>query len=126
MTPKPLKIKLILLTALMAAGIGFDLLPARSQPYPDPPWALDAGMVGQLETRAVMPPGAKPIDAFTRYYVPGYDHGRRVVYGLLKEGGDKHIHFSNGPIIMDGGCSVVELVFDVTADQMTSIKCHGP
>ena len=125
MALKSSKIKLIPLFALLVAAMGFDLPTARAQPYPDPPWTLDAAIVGQLEARAVMPGGAKPIDAFSRYYVPGYDHGRRVVYGRLKEGGDKRIHFSNGPIIMDGGCSVVELVFDVTTSQMTSIKCQG-
>jgi len=123
MTLKPSKARLILLFGLLATGIGFDLPAAKSQPYP--PWTLDPAIVRQLEARAVMPEGTKPIDAYTRYYVPGYDHERRVVYGLLKEGGDKRIHLSNGPIIMDGGCSVVELIFDVTAGQVTSIKCNG-
>jgi hypothetical protein len=73
-----------------------------------------------------MPDGAKPIEAYTRYYEPGYDTGRRVVFGVLTEKGDKQIHMSGShPIIMDGGCSVVNLVFDVAAGQVTSISCQG-
>ena len=125
MALKPPKIKLIPLVALLAAGAGFNFLTAKAQPYPDPPWTLDGSIIEQLEARVVMPADAKPIDNFTRYYVPGYDHGRRVVYGFLKEGGDKRIHLSNGPVIVDGGCSVVNLVFDVAEGQVTSIKCNG-
>jgi hypothetical protein len=73
-----------------------------------------------------MPYGAKPIGVYTRYYEPGFDHGRRIVFGLLTEQGDKQIHIGHQPVIMDGGCSVVDLTFDVAANKVTSIKCHGP
>jgi hypothetical protein len=88
-------------------------------------WVLYLAVVHNLEARIVMPQGAKPISAFTRYYEPGFDHGRRTVFGLLTEKGDKQIHMGQVPIVMDGGCSVVDLTFDVATNQVTSIKCYG-
>ena len=73
-----------------------------------------------------MPKGAKPVGAYTRYYQPGYDHGRRVVFGVLTQEGDKQIHIAGSPLLgFDNGCSVVNLTFDVGERRVTSIACDG-
>ncbi len=97
----------------------------KSHANTDTFWVLDPAVVHKLEAQIVMPEGAKPISVYTRYYEPGFDHGRRTVFGLLTEKGDRQIHIGHQPIVMDGGCSVVDLTFDVATKQVTSIKCHG-
>jgi hypothetical protein len=74
-----------------------------------------------------MPKGAKPIGAYTRHYEQGFDQGRRILFGLLTEGGDKQIHIfgHNPPSPLDGGCSVVNLTFDLETGQVTMIGCNG-
>ena len=99
---------------------------AKSQADTETFWVLDTAVVHKLETRVVMPVGAKPVRAFTRYYEPGFDHGRRVVFGLLTEDGDRQVHISDHtPISMDGGCSIVTLTYDVAKGQIMSIACNG-
>lgn len=98
----------------------------KSQADTDTFWVLDLAVVHKLEARIDMPDGAKPIRAFTRYYEPGFNHGRRVLFGLLTEDGDQQIHISgHAPISMDGGCSIVTLTYDVAKGQVMSIACNG-
>ena len=123
---KATTVTLELLLGLIAACLCVQLPLAKSQPYPDPPWTLDSAVVRTLEAKILMPGGAQRIEAYTRYYEPGYDNGRRIVFGVLTANGDKQIHTSgNLPIILDGGCSVVKLAFDVAASQMMYIACGG-
>lgn len=98
---------------------------AKSQADTESFWVLDPAVVHRLEARIVMPEGAEPVGAYTRYYEAGFDHGRRTVFGLLTEDGDKQIHIGHRPIVLDRGCSVIQLTFDVASGQVTSIGCNG-
>jgi hypothetical protein len=107
-------------------GVCFGLAMPLARGDTDSFWTLEPKTVSRMEARIVMPVGAKPLAAFTRYYEPGFDHGRRVVFGLLTERGDRKIHIGpNHPIAVDGGCSVVNTLYDVEADRITSITCNG-
>jgi hypothetical protein len=77
--------------------------------------------------RKSMPKGAMPIAAYTRYYKPSLEHGRRVVFGYFDEEGDKKIHISKSlpPGPFDGGCSIIYVSFDVEAGKILSIACDG-
>jgi hypothetical protein len=124
---KPPKKKLGQLLWVLAACIGLDISLSKSLADTDAFWVLEPLVVHRLEARIVMPKGANPIDAYTRYYESGFDHGRRTVFGLLTEGGDRQIHISgHNPVSpLDGGCSVVNLTFDVATGQVTLIECNG-
>lgn len=111
------------LAAIIALAAGTGVVHAEA--VQDVPWTLDPATVSRVEAKIVMPGTAKSLKEFTRYYEPGFDRGHRTVFGLLKEGGDKQVHIGHGPIIMDGGCSVIELTYDVGSDTIISIACHG-
>ncbi len=72
-----------------------------------------------------MPKGATPISDYTRYYEAGYDRGQRIVFGVLTRRGDQQIHIGHDPIVSDGGCSVIDLTYDIACDRITMIRCHG-
>jgi len=92
---------IVCVAAIAAAGIR----PAKAI---DVPWTLGTAMVKKVETEIVMPKGAGPLSAYTRYYEAGFDHGRRIVFGELLLGGDRRIHLSDHPpLVIDGGCWVV-------------------
>jgi hypothetical protein len=110
---------------VLVACLGLELPATKSSADTATFWVLNPAVVHKLEARIVMPEGAKPIGVYTRYYEPGFDHGRRTVFGVLTEEGDKQIHIGHQPMIMDGGCSVLDLTFDVATNRVTSINCHG-
>lgn len=125
---------------------------AAAQPAPN---ALNAAMVEEIEREMVMPVGAKPLVDYSRFYKVDEIEGRAVVEGVylrfpsgLYQGrADPVDGIANAfimkpdaelPDILDGGCDVVELVFDLairslwnmklewkpTAPEATGI-CHG-
>jgi hypothetical protein len=113
-------------TGVFAPGICLGLATLPVSADTESFWTLGPKTVSQMEAQILMPAGAKPIAAYTRYYEPGFDHGRRVVFGMLLEGRDRKVHIGpNHPIVLDGGCSVVNALYDVEADRITFIKCGG-
>lgn len=98
--------------ALVAGGC-----PARS--------ANDEGVLMEaIEADVRLPNGAKNLSDYARYY---YRDGTKVV-GIYVSGdkpGRRWVMKSKAPVIMDGGCGVVNVVFDVASRRVTSTFCNG-
>ena len=77
-----------------------------------------------IESNLRLPRDAKPLRDYGRYY---YRDGGKVVgvYVSGDESGRRWVMKSKAPIIMDGGCGVVNVVFDVASRQVESISCNG-
>ena len=89
-------------------------------------WPLDATIVSHVETLISMPAGALPIEDYTRYYQPGFHEGHRTILGIFVIGGDRTAHLSSHhPTVTDGGCAVINVLFDVDTDQPLEIRCSG-
>jgi len=95
-------------------------------------------IVQKIETTMEMPSGAEPLEEYRRYYAWSEQDGRRVVEGhFLRYGGPDPSEDAESvpgldrayiwrerflPRIMDGGCNMVTVYFDVEADALVGLK----
>jgi hypothetical protein len=102
-------------------------------------WTPDAKTVTKLESIAKIPgdPGRSPtpLADYGRFYWGTAANGHRRIRGVFlspdlpsfrhKPG----VYLSDGssfiPVPMDGGCSVVNLIYDVQSTRIISIWCNG-
>ncbi|MEP7209262.1 MAG: hypothetical protein ABI740_00365 [Alphaproteobacteria bacterium] len=95
---------------------------------------IDATLVTKIENQMVMPAGASALKSYRRYYSIGTKAGRRVINGLYSLGSDGLDRFTNAtpiegvpgaftlrrgdvPLILDGGCGIVEMAFDLATQK---------
>jgi hypothetical protein len=118
----------LLLWALVSAD---ELCAAPGSP------GITGALVEEVERHVVMPANAKPLDAYDRYYVRDralikgvyvlrtgsfsndYRFDRVPVSGVLNA-----FTMANLPLIFDGGCSVVNVTFNVD-NKAVSASCNG-
>ncbi len=83
-----------------------------------------------------MPAGARPVADYLRFYTGDRKDGRPVVLGTFVQQGlwdllqrpaapINIVKKADMPIILDGGCAVVNLEFDTQRKQIVSISCNG-
>lgn len=89
--------------------------------YPSP------AQVARVERAVVLPRGASPLAKYARYYSLQTVDGRAVVVGYYLLGqGEPGVHFGASPVtVMDGGCGVVTVVFDLRDNAIRSAQCNG-
>ncbi|MEI9850999.1 MAG: hypothetical protein WDN24_09280 [Sphingomonas sp.] len=81
----------------------------------------------RIEAAVKMPAGAQPIAGYARYYAWA-DKARTKVTAVYLHGGHpgrKWIGFDDLPLVLDGGCGVVSLVFDAASGTIDEIYCNG-
>ncbi len=94
----------------------------------DTRWRPDADLIARIETKMVMPQGAHVLAHYERYYAGDVVNGRRVVQGRFQWSRRSFIRIvapEKLPVNKDGGCDFVDLTWDVEADKMAQIACHG-
>lgn len=93
-----------------------------------------------IESTVAMPEGAAPLDKYHRYYIASRFEGRDIIMAQYHLGD----HYLTGaieiegleqayrvtdrqglPEILDGGCSVVVLIFDTELESIDSVGCNG-
>ena len=88
--------------------------------------------IRRVETLVKMPPGAGSISGYNRFYAIKVEAGHEMIWGtfLLTNRSPPlpTIHIvrpEEMPAILDGGCSVVHLLYDIREAKITSIFCNG-
>lgn len=89
----------------------------------------------EIERKVTLPPKAFELDQYARYYA---SDGRRVVATYVRQvdAEDDRLNLAVGqrrwtkdqselPITLDGGCSVVHVLFDPVAHQVERTFCNG-
>jgi len=77
-----------------------------------------------IEARVVMPKEAGPLNSYRRFY---YRKGGKVVGVYVageKPGREWIARRVDAPLIMDGGCSVVNVHFDTSSKEIQAF-CNG-
>ena len=105
--------------------------------------AVPVALVQAIETQLVMPSGAESLDRYDRYYAFDQLHGREVVIGVFllrkasgtttRAGASAVADVPNAfaiprqklPVIVDGGCSVVTIYFDIATQRLLSVNREG-
>src|SRR5216683_1484350 len=109
------------------------LFPPLAQAASSRSWLPDRGTIDEIEAAIAMPAGAHPVAAYLRFYTGDRKDGRPVVLGtfvlrdLLQRPAApiNIVKKADMPIILDGGCAVVNLEFDTQRKQVVSISCNG-
>lgn len=92
-------------------------------------WVPTANDITELEGKVQMPKGAAPLSTFTREYAGRIEHGHRLIVGLYSgSGGNVVIHQFPEELqdtTLDGGCGVVNVVYDLKLHRIVDVRCHG-
>lgn len=84
--------------------------------------------VAQLERGLILPKDAYPLTAYTRHYATVRHGGRIMVRGVFVGGPPKVViekSESDLPGIFDGGCHVVNILYDMKSLKIVQVFCNG-
>ncbi len=84
--------------------------------------------VAALERVVRLPPQAEPIHAYARYYSLGAKDGREMLIGtyVLNAPDPPGRYIRTVPVwVLDGGCSVVNVRFDLATRRVVGAFCNG-
>lgn len=109
---------------MIAAGTG-----AAEPRTPGSAWVPSLELIGDIESSIELPAEARPLATYARYYAGVTDEdGRRLVRAVYVAGGGKVVIVGDEtklPSILDGGCDVIDLKYDVTNHRLVFATCHG-
>ena len=105
-------------------------------------WQPDAGVISKLESsikpgdiaNSHPPDGPHPLSTYARYYTADMVEGKRMIRGefvlpMGSRGKPVGMYVVSSvrdfPVIFDGGCSVVNILYDIEAARIVSLKCNG-
>ena len=87
-----------------------------------------ATLMNEIEALVKLPNGAAPLQEYSRYYTYGRDDEVIGIYAgryLAKNAERKWVRDSRSlPVIMDGGCGVVNISFDIRSKKAEA-WCNG-
>lgn len=96
--------------------------------------ATDAGqqaIMDRIEREIRLPEGAAPLATYARFYAwqERGDGVRKVIAVYLGVGertpGRRWVTESEFPLVLDGGCGLITLSYDVAAQRIEHVTCNG-
>ena len=89
-------------------------------------WQPSMSDVSALERKLVLPREAEPLRSYARYYTGEIAGGRKIIRGYYLGWGMPGIYLKPSETeVMDGGCSVIAVVFDVQSARISGVACNG-
>ena len=122
--------RLALLAVLACAQASAPAQPGPAAAAASPgPTAEQAAIMDRIEREVRLPAGAGPLGAYERYYALHQDdRGTRVVAAIYVRGGTpgrRWVEETGQPMIADGGCDVIEVIYDLTTQRIQTVACNG-
>ena len=100
------------------------LVGTASAPPADPNAIMD-----RIEAGVTMPPGASPLAVYDRFYAwEDRDDSVQKVLATFVRGERPQRHWvrqNELPLVLDGGCGIVTLTYDVDADRIERVECNS-
>lgn len=133
MKPLPLLAALLILGCAQPPAQN-NLAGPGQPPQPDPvmrPDVTQDALMDRIEREVRLPGEARPLATYRRLYAWHEDKdGTRTVVGyyenLLGSPPGRHwVTESDFPLIADGGCGVIRLIWNVAAQRIEQINCNG-
>lgn len=118
-------------------GTGIVIVALLAQPlHAAESWTPTRGEIARLEAGLKLPESPStsgPLKDYERYYAGIVRNGHRMIHaefvalGIGPEArGQVHVTSEDKfPVIMDGGCGVVNLLYDVESNRVVHIGCNG-
>jgi hypothetical protein len=130
---KPVQFLALLLACGCAEAPAQDNQAAPQPPAPAAPAAgseaEQQAIMARIERDVRLPEGAGPLASYGRYYAwQDREDGVRKVLAIYVRGQEPGRHWvteTQLPLIMDGGCSIVELTWNVAEARIETIGCNG-
>lgn len=126
-----MRLMVVLLSAAALLGQSSGLSTAQAAVQR---WTPTLKQVNQLERMIKLPPGINPIAKYSRSYYGIKTGGRRFIKALYFYEETTHTHTRAGivivnadqmpPMVLDGGCNVVNVTYDVRSREV-AIRCNG-
>lgn len=85
-------------------------------------------LISGVESELVMPADSKGIKYYLRYYANEYEDGHILVGVFVanpNDSGIRIVSLEKMPKILDGGCRVIKLKYDIIRSKVISIFCNG-
>jgi hypothetical protein len=122
-------------TRLPGAGIVIAALLAQPL-HAAESWTPTQGEIARLEAGLRLPTRPSPsgpLKDYERYYAGVVQNGHRMIRAEfvalgIAPGARGQVHITSKdkfPVIMDGGCGIVNLLYDVQSATVVSIGCNG-
>lgn len=97
--------------------------------FADPAAPGPEAMMDRIEATVVLPPGTASLSSYGRYYAwEARTDGVRKVRGIYVREPEPSRHWVNEnelPLVMDGGCDIVSLTFDLATDRIEWVACNS-
>lgn len=76
-----------------------------------------------------MPPNAFPLNTYVRYFAGEVADDRRLIVGTFlhdpENAGIRIVEREKIPEVLDGGCDVVNLKYDIERKEVLALFCNG-
>ncbi|WP_158755342.1 hypothetical protein [Dyella sp. S184] len=91
-------------------------------------WRPSEKLIGSVEASLTMPANTS-LRSYRRYYYGQVTHGHRLLMGTYvlspNHAGVQIVSPAQSPKIFDGGCSIINMKYDVERKKVVSIFCNG-
>jgi len=91
-------------------------------------WTPTSKLVGKVEAKLRMPAGTT-LSSYARYYYGQISHSHRMLMGeFVLSSNAPGVHIvtpEEAPKILDGGCSLIDLKYDVEKKVVVDLSCNG-
>ncbi len=120
-----------ILSGLIVAVLAFGGPAAHSAPVA-PLFAtstLTVQQIESIESSLTMPFRGRPLSDYERFYAVDDSSGKPVLVGVFvashDKAGIKIVEHNKLPLILDGGCSIINVRYALDEKRMISIQCNG-
>lgn len=95
----------------------------------DGSWTPSKTLVSEVEASLKMPPNAFPLNTYVRYFAGEVADDRRLIVGTFlhdpENAGIRIVEREKIPEVLDGGCDVVNLKYDIERKEVLALFCNG-
>ena len=85
--------------------------------------------IAALEKAIRLPEGSEPLDQYRRFYAGNVAERKHIIVAVPElypsDAAVKIVDLAHLPFVFDGGCSVVDVQYEVESGSFRSVKCHG-
>jgi hypothetical protein len=93
------------------------------------PWTPTMALVSEVEASLELPEGAFPLNTYVRHFAGVAIEERRVVVGTFLQDPDgagvRIVDLKKMPKVLDGGCDVINLKYDIERKKVLELFCNG-
>jgi len=92
-------------------------------------WTPSESLISEIEAKLDMPAKSFPLNTYVRYFAGEVADNRRLVVGEFlhdpENAGVRIVEREKMPDVLDGGCGVINLKYDIERKEIIAFFCNG-